>query len=225
MIPFVDIHTHFAKPADDVVFVQNFSQNDWENASHTEGVYFASVGLHPWFLVKENAEADFKKLSQLVDNQNIIVIGECGLDKVQGASLDLQTVYFQKQIELAERIGKPVIIHCVRAFNEVIHLKKQLKPTVPLIIHGFNKNETVLQELLKNGFYISIGAAILRGSGNFRKAVLQIPTNRLFFETDDKDVDIRLVYSAYCEMAELDLSNLKSIIYENFKKCISKQNL
>ena len=218
MIPFVDSHTHFAKPANDVVFVQNFSQNEWENGIYTEGVSLASVGLHPWFLTKENAESDFEKLSQLIDNQNIISIGECGLDKLKGADLDFQTSYFAKQIQLAERVGKPVVIHCVRAFNEVIALKKQLKPTVPLIIHGFNKNENVLRELLKNGFYISIGAFILRGPDDFKKMVLQIPIDRLFFETDDADVDIRLVYAAYCAIAKMDLNNLKSIIYDNFQK-------
>ena len=148
MIPFVNIHTHFSKRDENVVSIQNFSQNEWEKDSFTEGGQLASVGLHPWFLTKENAETDFKKLTQLVDNQNIVAIGECGLDKLRGESLDFQTTIFTKQIQLAESIQKPVIIHCVRAFNEVIALKKKLKPTVPMIIHGFNKGETILKELL-----------------------------------------------------------------------------
>lgn len=217
MIPFVDIHTHFQKSNENVVSIQNFTQKEWENLPNTEGGHFASVGLHPWYLTKENVENDFKKLSQLADNQNIAAIGECGLDKLKGENLDFQTDIFAKQILLAESVQKPVIIHCVRAFNEVIALKKKLKPTVPMVIHGFNKNETVLKELLKNGFYISIGAAILRGGKKFETTVLEIPTERLFFETDDVDIDVQKVYEAYCQAVNMNVIDLKSIIYENTK--------
>ena len=222
MIPFVDIHTHFPKTDENVISIQNFSQNEWKNLFYTEGGHFASVGLHPWFLTKENNEKDFEKLAQLIENQNIIAIGECGLDKLRGESLDFQINIFTKQIQLAESIQKPVIIHCVRAFNEVIALKKKLKPTIPMIIHGFNKNETVLKELIKNGFYVSIGAALLRGSENFKKTVLQMPTERLFFETDDQNIDVQQIYEAYCKAADMDLNNLKSIIYENYLRNFRK---
>lgn len=222
MIPFVDIHTHFPKTDENVISIQNFSQNEWKNLFYTEGGHFASVGLHPWFLTKENNEKDFEKLTQLIENQNIIAIGECGLDKLRGESLDFQINIFTKQIQLAESIQKPVIIHCVRAFNEVIALKKKLKPTIPMIIHGFNKNETVLKELIKNGFYVSIGAVLLRGSENFKKTVLQMPTERLFFETDDQNIDVQQIYEAYCKAADMKLNNLKSIIYENYLRNFRK---
>lgn len=218
MIPFVDIHTHFAKRTENVLSVQNFSQNEWKNALFTEGALFASVGLHPWFLTKENAEKDFETLRQLIVNQNIIAIGECGLDRLRGENLDFQTKIFTKQIQLAESVQKPVIIHCVRAFNEVIVLKKKLKPTVPLIIHGFNKNATILAELLKNGFYISIGEHILRGPDDFKKSLLTIPLDRLFFETDDKNVAIQRVYEVYSDLAKINMSDLKPIIFSNFNQ-------
>ena len=223
MIPFINIHTHFATSDKNVFSIQNFTQNEWENAAFviarneaTEGWHFASVGIHPWFLTKENGEKDLETLAELLKNPNVLAFGECGLDKLKGESLDLQTLFFEAQISLAEAVQKPLIIHCVRAFNEIIAVKKRLKPSVPLVIHGFNKNEIVLAELLKNGFYISIGHAILRGSDKFKKSVLTIPVDRLFFETDDKDVAIEDIYEAYCELTKTDLNNLKSVIYKNF---------
>ena len=171
--PFIDLHTHRRNTASGVVSVSNFSQKDLENGQNTEGSQFriydfgfrqappkseiinpksnkglllASVGLHPWFLTKENFENDFKKISQLVDNQNIISVGECGLDKLRGEDVAFQTMAFEAQIRLAESVSKPVLIHCVRAFNEVIAVKKRLNPTVPLVIHGFNKNVNVLND-------------------------------------------------------------------------------
>jgi TatD DNase family protein len=217
MIPFINIHTHFAKPAENVLSIQNFSQNEWENGSYTEGGYLVSIGLHPWFLTKENAEKDLKTLTELAHHPNVLAIGECGLDRLKGENLAFQTTLFEAQIHLAEAVQKPVIIHCVRAFNEVIVLKKKLKPTVPLIIHGFNKNATILAALLKNGFYISIGEHILRGPDEFKKSVSDIPLDKLFFETDDTDVDIERVYEAYSEWTGMKIDVLKSIVYDNFK--------
>ena len=67
MIPFINIHTHFATSDKNVFSIQNFTQNEWENAAFviarneaTEGWRFASVGLHPWFLTKENGERTWK---------------------------------------------------------------------------------------------------------------------------------------------------------------------
>ena len=170
--PLVDIHTHRQYTASDVVSIPNFSQKDLKNgfsrrgigmckALYTEGGLFASVGLHPWFLTRENFENDVEKLSQLAHNQQVIAIGECGLDRLRGEDLAFQTMAFDAQIRLAESVSKPVVVHCVRAFEEVIAVKKRLKPTVPMVIHGFNKKEEVLVELLRHGFFISIGASIL----------------------------------------------------------------
>ena len=233
--PYIDLHTHRRTPSEGVITVSNYAQK----AVFTEGPTFATVGLHPWFLTRENFENDFEKMSQLVHNQQVIGIGECGLDKLRGEDLAFQTKAFEAQIRLAESVSKPVVIHCVRAFSEVIAIKKRLNPSVPLIIHGFNKNETVLKELLRHGFFISIGAAILlkkpsnlllksphlfskvqnTEGASFSKIVQKIPLDRLFFETDDaENVSIIDVYQAASEILEIDLSDLKSIIYENCKK-------
>ena len=233
--PFIDLHTHRRSTASGVVAVSNFSQKDLENEQNTEGSLLASVGLHPWFLTKENFENDFKKLTQLVDNHNVVAIGECGLDKLRGEDLPFQTKAFEAQIRLAQSVSKPVLIHCVRAFNEVIAVKKRLNPTIPLVIHGFNKNANVLNELLRHGFFISIGAAILTQNSKhvtqnlqntegspFAKNLLNIPLDRLFFETDDaENIDISTIYQAAAKVLEKDINDLKSIIYANFKRYFS----
>jgi TatD DNase family protein len=228
--PFIDIHTHRLTTTSGVISVPNFSQKDLKNGFYTEGSLWASVGLHPWLLTKENFEKDFEKLSQLADNQNIIAIGECGLDKLKGENLAFQATAFEAQIRLAESVSKPVVIHCVRAFGEIVAIKKRLKPTVPMIIHGFNKNVKVLDELLKHGFYISIGAAILpkngiytEGSRNnrenspFLEILPKIPLDRLFFETDDaENVDISTIYETAARVLKMDVNDLKSITCNNF---------
>ncbi len=106
MIPFIDIHTHFRTNVPDTIPVLNFTQkDDWsgfDTAFLSEKMY-ASVGLHPWFLTKENAESDLIKISKLLDNQCVIALGECGLDRLKGESLEFQTHIFEAQIHLAEK--------------------------------------------------------------------------------------------------------------------------
>ncbi len=224
-LPFVDVHTHRRNTSAGGISVSNFSQKDFEKGDFTEGSILASVGLHPWFLTRENFEKDFERLSQLVRNEHVVAIGECGLDKLKGEDLAFQTAAFEAQIRLAESVSKPVVIHCVRAFGEVVAVKKRLKPTVPFIIHGFNKNEKVLAELLRHDFLVSIGASILskrqahtEGS-SFEAMMRKIPLDRLFFETDDaENVAVSAIYEAAAKVLNIELSSLKSIIYDNFRK-------
>ena len=233
---FTDIHTHSCVPAPKgSIIIQNFTQQDFEGEFLSQKmrefeqnihdiqqrVKWVTLGLHPWFLTDENVEKDFQKLTQLVDNQRVIAVGECGLDRLRGENLLFQMRVLEDHIRLAERVSKPVIIHCVKAFNELIAVQKKMKPTVPLIVHGFNKNSNILSELLQNGFYISVGASILRGS-HFHKTLREIPLNRLFFETDDALVPISDVYEAAAQILEIEISDLKSTIYTNFKTVFNK---
>jgi TatD DNase family protein len=223
-LPFIDIHTHTYRPSDATVWsILNVTQTDLENLPFTEGGI--SIGLHPYFLTRKNAGIDLEKITQLIDNQEVIAIGECGLDRLHGADLAFQTLYFERQIRLAEAVGKPVVIHCVRAFSEVMAVKKRLQPTVPLVIHGFVKNADVLRGLLDHDFYISIGAAILRGDKILEKTVCEIPNNRLFLETDDSAIAIELIYEAMTKVRNVSLMDLKSMVYENFKSVFGEKKL
>ena len=222
MTLFVDIHTHFKNNDADVISVLNITQQEF-NMQNNPPQYF-SAGLHPWFLSKDNFETDFNKLTQLIENQSVIFLGECGLDRLKGEDLAFQTQVFEAQIRLAESFSKPVIIHCVKTFNEIIALKKRLKPSIPLIIHGFNQNRTILYNLIKNDFYISIGTLILKKESNAAQALHIIPLNRLFFETDNVDMSIKAVYEKSAEVLNMDLADLKKIIFDNFNRILTANN-
>jgi TatD DNase family protein len=245
MIPFIDFHTHQTYNDNEVVFVRNLSQNEWQNFENMErsdilntfgtvevrnpdgfgkGVSKFSLGLHPWFLTKENFDFDFNKLTQLIDNKQVVMMGECGLDKLKGENLAFQSEAFAAQTRLAESYNKPVVIHCVKAYYELILLKKKLKPKVPWVLHGFNQNEQILKELLKNDFYISIGAKILRGPSNASsasKCLPFIPLDKLFFETDDTHLPIKNVYEQAAKLLDMDLDILREKIYTNFENILS----
>ncbi len=222
MIPFVDIHTHFKNSDADVISVLNISQQGF-TMQNLPPQYF-SAGLHPWFLNKNNFETDFEKLTQLIDNQSVIFLGECGLDRLKGENLAFQTQVFEAQIRLAESFSKPIVIHCVKAFNEIMAIRKRSKPSVPFIIHGFNQNKILLNDLIKNDFYISVGTLIWKKESNAAQALNIIPHNRLFFETDHMDMSIKAVYEKAAEVLNLDLADLKKIIFDNFNRILTTES-
>lgn len=140
-----------------------------------------SIGLHPWDTT--GGPDDLRTLEEIearaAADPAIAAIGECGLDRLRGASLDIQIPLFRRQAEMAGRLGKPLIIHCVRAYPEILRLHKELRPDVPWIFHGFRANaQTAAQILARPLTFISVGPdapASLTAS---------IPPGRLLHETD-----------------------------------------
>ena len=218
----LNFHTHQPKKSSEEVIIINQIIPQTEEAlecllvddlMHTS-IY--SAGIHPWYISVNNQKLQLEKLHQLAKNQEIKLIGECGLDRLKGASLPLQEEIFIKQIRIAEEVNKPIIIHCVKCFNELISIKKIIRPKVPMIVHGFNNNLTIAQMLLDRGFYLSIGSAILQENSNATKALVQIPLERLFLETDEKEVSIFEIYEKVSFILKIPLNKLEDIIFANY---------
>ena len=96
---------------------------------------------HPWYIDENRLENDMKTIEEKLQLSECLALGECGLDKRIEIPLNIQIEVFEKQIALAEKYQKPLVLHLVAAFDELIEIKKRLKINVPIIIHGFSKNE------------------------------------------------------------------------------------
>lgn len=217
MVPFLDIHTHEAKQKDGVIAIQSLSL--------TESTFLAmpktkpiSIGIHPWYGHLEELPKSMKYLNVLAKQNNVQLIGECGLDKLRGEEIPKQLQMLEAQINLAEELKKPVILHCVKAFDELIALKKRLKPSVPMIIHGFNKKYEMAQQLMANGFYLSFGAAVLKSEEIAQ--ILEEIQQTFFLETDDSDIDIVTIYERVAEIKKITVDELKDVIFANWKKLV-----
>lgn len=220
MLKFIDIHTHNQTPEEGVLKIINAPQS--LDLSEQASSHF-SLGLHPWYLDKNTIERDFEKLEQNAKKQQVVMIGECGLDRNIDIDLAFQTEVFIQQIQLAERLQKPVIIHCVRAFPEIIAIKKKLNPSIPMIIHGFNNNPQVFQQLIKHQFYISLGSALLNPNSNASKIITMIPKEKLFLETDDKNCTISSIFVAASIHVGAEIVILQEIIINNFNRIFRNQ--
>lgn len=168
---------------------------------------YYSVGLHPWYL-DTYSEVDLIKPYC----QNAFAIGESGIDKLCKTDFFKQIEIFEKHILLSEQYKKPLIIHCVKAFNELIQLKQKHQPTQAWVIHGFNKKPILTNQLLQHGFYLSVGI------NTPQSTVLEIPLEKLFLETDDiLEFTIQEVYLHVANTLNLKLDTLIHSIEQNLR--------
>ncbi len=147
---------------------------------------------------------------------NVLAIGECGLDKLCHTAWNLQVVVFKQQIELANKLNKPLIIHCVRAFDELLQVFEENPPIVPVIVHGFNKKDNIAERLVSAGMYISFGAAILKDSSPAALALKNMPADRFFLETDNADISIGDMYHAAAVIREIKEEAVILQVQQNF---------
>lgn len=217
----INIHTHNSEKQDNQQIIYNLIIPETDEALETfpdESIpkSWLSAGIHPWYISENNQKLQLEKLRQLAKYQDIKLIGECGLDRLKGSPLPLQEEIFIKQIRIAEEVKKPIIIHCVKCFNELISIKKIVSPKVPMILHGFNNNFHIAQALLERGFYISLGTAILNENSNVAHLLSQIPLEKLFLETDDKDISITKIYEKASFILKIPIDKLEDTIFANY---------
>ncbi|MFM2135910.1 MAG: hypothetical protein RL021_1310 [Bacteroidota bacterium] len=163
-------------------------------------------------------------MTEVTERKNVLAIGECGLDKASSTEWELQEYWFQRQMELAESKNKPLIIHCVRAFGEVLASLKKANCRVPVVFHGFNKGPEIAGQILNQGHYLSYGKNLL-GSEKTQDAFLQTPFDRIFLETDDSGMSIESIYAAAATLKQVELKLLCKTIQRNAELAFGPQFL
>jgi TatD DNase family protein len=207
---FFNLHTHHYSNQVDVLELVNQYPNEFDFS-----IPNYSIGIHPWHLVEARIDTDLQIIESKLKENNCLAIGECGLDKKIEISISLQQMVFEKQLALAEKYKKPVLIHCVGAFQEIIAIKKKMNISVPLIIHGFSKNIEVANQMIKNGFYLSFGKNLILNK-ELEMVFNSIPKDRIFLETDTVEQDIRAVYELAAKYRNIEVEEMKAIINANF---------
>ncbi len=219
--PFIDVHSHHqGNPNDLTLTVVSLSAPNPKSQNpnpkpQTPNPKPHTLGLHPWHIGPSSFNPD--ELRSLALHPDCIGIGETGLDKLRGPALTIQEDVFREHVKIADEIGKPVIIHCVRAWNEIIGLKKELNPTVPWIIHGYRGNPSHAGQLIAAGFYLSFGAALLSDAG-LQDSWRQCPAGRLFLETDESQEPLSSLYEQGARLRDIPVSELKEYIVSNFEQ-------
>lgn len=205
---FYNLHTHKSSHQENVLEIVNQYPNEFDAS-----IQFFSIGIHPWHIDVEKVDDYLIVIEEKLQLENCLALGECGLDKRIEIPMDIQTEVFEKQLIVAKKYKKPVILHCVSAYQEVIEVKKRLKLDVPMIIHGFSKNEQVAKSLLDNGFYLSFGKYLLRNPA-LASVFEQVPNHQFLLETDTIE---ETIFDVYEKASLIKKINLEDTVESNFK--------
>ncbi|MEG1643146.1 MAG: TatD family hydrolase [Bacteroidales bacterium] len=184
---YTDIHTHRTPPDTDYVLAIH-SIHNLETKILPQYLY--SSGIHPWYITENSTCEALDNLMKITLLPNVVAIGECGLDKLCKTPYQLQEKIFIQQAELSEEIKKPLIIHVVQSYNEIIALHKVINPTQQWIIHGFRGKDKTAEMLMRQGIYLSIGE---RFNPELPKAIAY---DRIFVESDESCLPIETIYAS-----------------------------
>ncbi|MFV0471415.1 MAG: TatD family hydrolase [Paludibacteraceae bacterium] len=199
----VNIHTHKEYFEKNTISVYNAPVNNFDILESGNIKTLYSAGIHPWD-VEHATEKTLINLRQHLQYKNMIFIGECGLDKSIKTKFDTQLYFFEKQIELSEHTKKPLIVHCVGYFNEIIRLRKSIVPFQKWIIHGFRGKPQLASQLLNVGFGISFGEKFNTES------VAITPIKKLFIETDESNFPVGRIYESVAKIKNCNPEDLNA---------------
>lgn len=182
-----------------------------------EGEYF-SAGIHPWDIDHIDLSKALSDLETQLGKPRCVALGELGFDKNLGTNLDLQKEVFRSQLALALKHQKKVlIVHCIKAFQEIIEEKKNAPKNVIWVLHGFNGSKELIQQLLSQGFYFSLGALLFKEEAKITQNIIKIPIDRLFLETDDSTFKIEEVYHRAAQLLNIKADFLEDRLEQNLK--------
>ena len=204
----LDIHTHKSCPDVQALAIQSLEW-PWSRDGHLPAVF--SVGIHPWQLHECGPEV-FGQLHDVAQLPACAAIGETGLDKHAQAPVHLQQQVLLQHLQLAEALHKPVILHCVKAWAELLQVVRSFHGSLPpMVVHGFRGKPELAHTLLSHGLYLSFG---------YRynvQALTACPSQRLFLETDEAPVSIAMVYGAVASARGCSVERLVEDCMANFR--------
>ncbi|MEY8685930.1 TatD family hydrolase [Bacteroides sp. AN502(2024)] len=220
VIDILDIHTHKQEVDSLGKSIINYplltGSSLYMPLAGTERRSFYSVGIHPWELREHNVRQQLGLLRQLLRVKRFVAVGEAGLDKLAAASMELQLEVFKEQVKLSEKCGLPLIIHCVKAMEELLAVKKEYCPQQPWIWHGFRGKPEQAMQLLKKGFYLSFGEY-------YSDETMQIiPDEDLFLETDNSLLDIENILCRAAKVRGVEVIVLREVIRRNIQNVFFK---
>lgn len=149
-----------------------------------------SLGLHPWFAEDLTPQQYQTLCKRLASTPEIWAVGEAGLDRLSMIPLQRQIHYFRLQVELSEQTQRPLIIHAVRSWSELLAIHREMNPREVWIVHGFRGKPALAEQLLRAGLYLSFGQY-------YQPEALSLAyeAGKLFLESDDAPLSIRNLYA------------------------------
>ena len=209
--PFIDLHTHHeaAPSAEAWQLISRSLSQGLPPAPPPRSAY--SLGMHPWYIDTLGEDA-LLQLEQALCQGPFLALGEAGLDKRCGTDYSRQQQLLRGEIELSERL----ILHLVKGTAELLALRRELRPHMPWVIHGFRGKATEAAQLLGQGLYLSFGRYYHPES-----LALAHRADTAFLETDDAPLPIEGIYAEAASTLALPLPELRHQLYERCQRLLA----
>ena len=194
-----------------------------------------ALGFHPNDLYAFQ-EADYERLEELLKQERLAAVGEIGLDyHWEDVLTQDQKIGFIRQIKLAQKYSRPILIHMREATKDTLDILKEEGP-IKGIMHCYSGSKEVALELIKIGFYISFGGPLTFKNSRGAPATAEaLPLQRLFVETDspyltphpfrgkqNEPMYVRYTFDKLCEIKAMDKDLAAEQLWENYKEVFSK---
>lgn len=205
------------------------SKKSLELAKEYDFIY-AVIGVHPIDIAEYNEEVE-KELEILGKNPKVVAIGEIGLDyHWMTEPKEVQQERFKRQLELAERLNKPVVIHTRDAMEDTVNILKEY-PNITGVIHCYPGSLETAKQLVDR-FYLGIGGTLtFKNSKKAVEVVKDIPLDRIIIETDcpyltpepfrgkrNEPIYVEYVAKKIAEIKEISVEDVTKVTTENAKK-------
>ena len=209
---YINLHSHSVETEKNEIQIHQLfpSQNAPEN--------LFSIGIHPWSIKLEKMKDELMVVESLMLNKNCVAVGECGLDKKCETNFELQKLIFEKQIEIAKKYHKPLILHCVKAFSETLQILKKSNWNLPVLFHGFSGNQEIIKRYKNLDCYYSFGKSLFTINSKAIENLKYLKRSQIFFENDNSEIKISKVYSKAAEILQTKEEDLIEQINFNFEK-------
>lgn len=218
-IPLLDFHLHAAAVAPGTMAVRNRFPGE---PPPERGPF--SLGLHPWQVVADRLEADLAAVATGIRHPRCLAVGECGLDHLCTTPRANQQRAFTAQVALAVAADRPIIIHSVKAWAEIIAAKQDSLSKRPWIIHAFRGQRNLALDLIRHGFMLSFGTALTLAP-TMREALAAIPPTSFFLETDDAPgADLAELYRVAAVARGVSVPDLARQILANFAQALGRRS-
>jgi TatD DNase family protein len=186
---FINLHTHRKPQLADELVIRNAYHNYPKNKLEALP-YPVSAGIHPWQL-QPDFSLQLNQLEKIANQDKVIAIGECGLDRVKGTDIEIQVKALKQQLQIANQLNKPLILHLVKSYSDILAHANSIH--VPWIIHGFKGNLIEANRLIQKGACLSFGPRLLVDY-ELQRIFKSLPLKFVYLETDTKPMLISEMY-------------------------------
>ena len=222
--PYIDFHTH-RRMGGDRIEVLNVDMSNGAT-SEVKAIFDDpfSIGIHPWNVSVDRATNDLaieRLLTVIADHRgrNLVAVGECGLDYVSEVDRNVQYAVFVEQLKIAQRYSLPVVLHCVRSFNDIMSALI-VNRVERAVFHSFIGSVQQAEQAVARGYYCSFSPRSLASSRTCEVVKRIVPT-ALLIESDESEIAIEDVYATVARLRGCRAEEIKEVVSNNYKQLIN----